>query len=315
MRAIGGYFELEVQKGRHYHDHAVRLNTARNCFEYILRVRNYRKVYVPYYTCEVILEPIRKLGLDYEFYRIDKQLEPVILPDLKRDEAFLYTNYFGLKQGCARRLSSCYGQRLIVDNAQAFYDMPIGNIDTFYSARKFFGVADGAYLYTDKSLSQSFDRDCSFQRMSHLLKRLDLGAEKGYQDFRDNDDSLVGQEIKQMSNATDFLLSGIDYNGGKRKRRENYQYLDCELRKSNRMQLVLDDNAVPMVYPYLTDDSSLRKKLIDNCIYVATYWPNVFEWCQYDDWEYELADKTVFLPVDQRYGYSDMDRIIGMIHS
>ena len=151
--------------------------------------------------------------------------------------------------------------------------------------------------------------------MSHLLKRLDLGAEKGYQDFRDNDDSLVGQEIKQMSNATDFLLSGIDYNGGKRKRRENYQYLDCELRKSNRMQLVLDDNAVPMVYPYLTDDSSLRKKLIDNCIYVATYWPNVFEWCQYDDWEYELADKTVFLPVDQRYGYSDMDRIIGMIHS
>ncbi len=315
MRAIGGYFELEVRKGQHYHVGAVRLNTARNCFEYVLREKNCRKVHLPYYTCEVMLEPIRKLGLDYEFYHINGQLEPIELPDLGQDEAFLYTNYFGLKQNCIKRLSSLYGQQLIVDNAQAFYDMPIEGIDTFYSARKFFGVADGAYLYTGKPTSRVFEQDSSFQRMSHLLKRLDLGAEEGYQDFRRNDDDLIGQDIKSISKLTDAILSGIDYDSTRRTRRENYQYLDCKLRKSNRMQLVLDDNAVPMVYPFLTDDSSLKKKLIDNCIYVATYWPNVFKWCQYGDWEYELADKTVFLPIDQRYGYSDMDRIIEMIHS
>lgn len=315
MRAIGGYFELEVKRGRHYHDNAIRLNTARNCFEYVLRVRDCRKVYVPFYTCEVMLEPIQKLGLDYQFYHINEQLEPAILPELGSDEVFLYTNYFGLKQNCVKRLSSFYGQQLIVDNAQAFYDMPIEGIDTFYSARKFFGVADGAYLYTNKPFFQVLERDCSFQRMSHLLKRLDLSAEEGYPDFRRNDDDLIGQDIKAISNLTDALLSGIDYTGSRRKRRDNYHCLDRELVESNGMRLVLDDEAVPMVYPYLADDSSLKKKLIDNRIYVATYWPNVFKWCRCGDWEYELADRMVFLPVDQRYDQNDMDRIIETIHS
>lgn len=315
MRAIGGYFELEVKRGQHYHDNAIRLNTARNCFEFVLRVRNCRKVYVPYYTCEVMLEPIQKLGLDYEFYHINERLEPAVLPDLGPDEAFLYTNYFGLKQNCVKRLSSFYGQQLIVDNAQAFFDMPIEGIDTFYSARKFFGVADGAYLYTDKPIPWVLERDCSSQRMSHLLKRFDLGAEEGYPDFRRNDDDLIGQDIKTISNLTDALLSGIDYNGIRRKRRDNYHCLDRELIESNRMQFELDNNAVPMVYPYLTDGFSLKKKLIDNRIYVATYWPNVYKWCQHGDWEYELADRMVFLPIDQRYDQNDMDRIIETIHS
>ena len=315
MRALGGYFELEVKRGRHYHDNAIRLNTARNCFEYVLRARCCRKVYVPLYTCEVMLEPIQKLGLVFEFYHINEHLEPANLPELGPDEFFLYTNYFGLKQNCVKRLSSLYGRQLIVDNAQAFFDMPVEGIDTFYSARKFFGVADGAYLYTDKPISRVFEQDCSFHRMSHLLKRLDLGAEEGYQDFRRNDDDLIGQDIKAISNLTDALLSGIDYTDAKRKRRDNYHCLDQELAESNGMRLELDDNAVPMVYPYLAEDSSLKKKLIANRIYVATYWPNVFMWCRDGDWEYELADRMVFLPVDQRYDQKDMDRIIETIHS
>lgn len=315
MRAIGGYFELEVKRGRHYHDNAIRLNTARNCFEYVLRVRDCRKVYVPFYTCEVMLEPIQKLGLDYEFYHINEQLEPAILPELGSDAVFLYTNYFGLKQNCVQKLSSLYGQQLIVDNAQAFYDMPIEGIDTFYSARKFFGVADGAYLYTINPVFRDLERDCSYSRMSHLLKRLDLGAEEGFQDFRRNDDGLIGQDIKTMSNLTDALLSGVDYSGSRRKRRDNYHCLDRELAESNRIRLALDDGAVPMVYPYLTDDSSLKKKLIDNRIYVATYWPNVFAWCRPGDWEYKLADRVVYLPVDQRYDQKDMERVIDIIHS
>ena len=68
MQAIGGYFSLETSAGEHYHKDAIRLNTARNCFEYVLRARGYSKVYIPYYTCEVMLEPIRKLGVDYDFY-------------------------------------------------------------------------------------------------------------------------------------------------------------------------------------------------------------------------------------------------------
>ncbi len=313
MNAVGGYFELELRQGGHYHQEAVRLNTARNSFEYVLRARHYAKVYIPYYTCEVMLEPIHKLGVDHVFYSINEALEPVGLPELKEREAFLYTNYFGLKQQCVKRLAEVYGSRLIVDDAQAFYAEPIHGIDTFYSARKFFGVPDGAYLYTDKKLEQDLEQDVSFERMEHLLKRIDLGAEDGYQDFRRNDDSLCQQPIKRMSKLTETILGGIDYEMAKQKRRLNYAVLDEALKATNRIRLELEDEAAPMVYPYWTDDVSLKQRLIENKAFVATYWPNVKEWAKKGMLEHELSETLIPVPVDQRYGMKEMELIKDII--
>jgi hypothetical protein len=78
MQPIGGYFGLEIPQGEEYHKHAIKLNTGRNCLEYILKARGYKKVYLPYYTCEVVLEPFKKLGVDYEFYHIGVDLRYVI---------------------------------------------------------------------------------------------------------------------------------------------------------------------------------------------------------------------------------------------
>lgn len=313
MKGIGGYFGLELTKGEHYHKDALRFNTATNCFERVLLSRQYEKVYIPYYTCDVLLNPIYKLELNFEFYNINKSLEPINLPKLNNKEAFLYTNYFGLKQECVKRLVSKFGNQLIVDNVQAFYAEPLDGIDTFYSARKFFGVPDGAYLYTDQPLHKEFEQDCSYERLLHLLKRIDLGAEEGYQDFRKNDDLLRNQEIKTMSKLTDAILRGIDYDAVKNRRRDNYQQLEKVLGEDNLIQLCFSEDCVPIVYPFLTRNSTLKHKLIENKIFVATYWPNVFEWCEPEDWEYELAERTVFIPVDQRYGKEEMNRIIEII--
>ena len=68
MMSIGGYFELEIREGEHFHQGAIKLSTARQCFEYILKARRYTKVYIPYYTCDVIIEPLMKLNVKYEYY-------------------------------------------------------------------------------------------------------------------------------------------------------------------------------------------------------------------------------------------------------
>ncbi len=315
MKPIGGYFELELRKGQHYHKNAILLNTARNCFEYVLRARHYRKVYFPYYTCEVMLEPIKKLGIDFEFYHINASLEPVEQPVLKEEEVFLYTNYYGLKQDCVVRLAEIYGNHLIVDNAQAFYAEPIKGIDTFYSARKFFGVSDGAYLYTEIRLEQNFEQDVSFNRMSHLLKRIDLGAEFGYRDFRANDDSLCNSEIKLMSNLTQAVLSGVNYEEVKQKRRNNYSIFDEAFWGSNLIEIGFEEESVPMVYPYLTNDENLRKKLIENKVFVAMYWPNVMEWCESEDYERRIAQNMVCFPVDQRISEVEIRKMIELVLS
>lgn len=315
MKPIGGYFSLELSRGESSHPHALALNIGRNCLEYILRCRGYRKVYIPYFTCGVVLEPFQKLGVGYEYYHIDQQLEIDDKITLKSDEALLYTNYFGLKQAYIEQLAKHYGKQLIVDNTQAFYAKPVEGIDTFYTCRKFFGVPDGAYLYTDAKAGFEIEQDVSYDRMSFLVKRLDLGAEAGYADFREQSERLAGQPIKQMSNLTASMMQSIDYQAIAQRRRENYEYLNKHLAATNQLQLPIADDAVPMVYPYLTDDKNLKQRLISEKIFVATYWPNVLEWCKQEDWEYELAQRTVFIPIDQRYGIEDMKRIIEVINS
>ncbi len=143
---------MELPFHEEYHKDAIRLNTGRNCLEYILRARRYSKVYITYYTCEVILEPFHKLTVNYEFYHINQDFEIADDIQLKAGEALLYTNYYGLKQRYVEKLAERYGQQLIVDNTQAFYAKPIDGIDTFYTCLKFFGVPDVSYLYTDKLL-------------------------------------------------------------------------------------------------------------------------------------------------------------------
>ena len=225
MESIGGYFSLELPQRAEYHKHALRLNTGRNSLEYVLRARGYKKVYVPYYTCEAVMEPIAKLGIPYEYYHIDIHLEILERFTLKDGEALLYTNYYGLKQRYVEQLAEKVGSRLIVDNTQAFFAKPLPGIDTFYTCRKFFGVADGAYLYCDAVLDEEIEQDYSCDRMAHLLKRIDLSAEEGYADFRKADDGLDNQPIRRMSKLTQRMMQSIDYEAAAKRRRENYLML------------------------------------------------------------------------------------------
>lgn len=313
MEAIGGYFGLELGKREHYHPKALRLNSGRNCLEYLLRVRKYRKVFIPYYTCEVVLEPLIKLKVSYEFYHINEYLEPIYTIQLKQDEAFLYTNYFGLKQSCVEWLSEIYGKQLIVDNAQAFYAEPIDGIDTFYSPRKFFGVPDGGYLYIDKFLEEELPQDVSYGRTSHLLKRLDLSAEEGYQDFCMNDESLNFQPMKRMSQLTEKILKSINYDLVKHIRTINFQFLSTYLDVTNKLNIELNDCCIPMVYPYYSGRSNDKHLLLKNRIYVATYWTNVLKWTNTDMIEYKLANNLLPIPCDQRYEEKDINCIIRLL--
>ena len=313
MKSIGGYFELELPQKAEYHKAAIALNIGRNALEYILRVRGYKRVYLPYYSCEVLLEPFNKLDVEYSFYHINGSLEldkPVTLND---DDALLYINYFGLKQDYISQLASIYGKQLIVDNTQTFYAEPLDGIDTFYSCRKFFGVPDGAYLYCDKRLDVELEQDRSWERMTHLLKRIDVSAEEAYADFRAESENLKNNPIRQMSSLTHRIMASIDYPVVAARRRDNYKLLDEALRGINGSALSLADDAVPMVYPFLTADAGLRQRLIDNRVFVAQYWPNVLQWCAPSDTEYKLTQNLLPLPVDQRYDEEDMKRIIQLI--
>ena len=312
-KAIGGYFGLHINTESSYYPELLALNSGRNALEYILLSRGYKKVYLPFFTCDVLLEPFNKHGIKYEFYNIGLNLEPIKLPVLKQNEAFLYTNYFGLKINYITKLKDKV-ENLILDYAQAFFCRPLKNVDTFYSPRKFFGIPDGAYLSSDAVYNHPLDKDSSLNRISHLLIRLEEGAEAGYEAFKKNDSTLIGAPIREMSNLTKRLLGDINYINAKDQRNKNFNFLHQQLREYNQFdwfdQIQIDG---PMVYPFYSSDEKLRAFLINKKIFVATYWPNVLEWTNVGSIEYQLTTNVIYLPIDHRYNESNMRQIISLI--
>ena len=314
--AIGGYFELEISnRGTIYHDNALALSSGRNGFEYILITRGYKRVHIPYFTCDVMLQPIKKLNLEYVFYHINESFTPLI-KNYKANEAILYTNYFGLNHHNIELLIKEY-PNVIIDNAQAFFDKPINYVSTFYSPRKFLGVPDGGFVFEDGAPStKNYEQDNSIDRIMHLLTRIENGAESGYELFKNNDAKLDNQPIKLMSNLTKKLLNGVDFENVINKRRNNFNFVHRHLKHTNKLTQFIDIATItcPMVYPYwINNGNELRKLLTNNKIFTALYWPNVLEWVDNKTVEFEFANNIVCIPVDQRYNEESIQRILSVI--
>ena len=314
---IGGYFSLELSRTEHHlHSNGVYVNSGRHALELILHnLSNVKRLWIPFYTCEVVLEPIKRLCIQYSFYHINEQMEIAQSIDLSDGDYLLYTNYFGIKDSYTDELSILYGDKLIIDCAQAYFYISRSDSSILYSPRKFFGVPDGgiAKLISQVDISM-YELATSYDSCTHLLKRIDIDAGAGYNDFKANDGKLKTEPIKQMSRLTRSLLSSIDFETVKQKRLANFSQLHSELAASNKLSIdTFGEYACPMVYPYYTEDETLRGRLIKNKIFVATYWPNVLEWCNENDTEYKLTKNIIPIPIDQRYGAEEMEYIINVI--
>lgn len=308
FKEIGGYFELETDaKGCEFYPEAIALNSARNCLRYVIRVYQIKEIWIPYYTCNVVWQAARSENCKIKFYHIDENFLPT--QEFKKDDFILYTNYFGVCAKNVENLSKKY-PNLIVDNAQAFY-MPKFELASFYSPRKFFGVPDGGYLFCAKKLDEKFNKNVSYQRCSHLLKRADLRASEGYSDFQVNEESLNDESVELMSDLTHKLLASVDYKKAKENRLNNFKFLHNSLKQTNELQIELSKNDVPLAYPYLIKKEGLREKLIQNKIYVATYWSPLDK----EFYESKLQKYLLPLPIDQRYGEAEMKRILEVINA
>lgn len=314
MNAIGGYFGLELSKGREYHKNSILLNNGRNAIEYVLKANSFDHVFLPYFTCDAVLQPLNNLKIKHSFYYIDENFEPIFNFELLGSkDVFIYTNYFGLKENYIKKLQPI-GNQLIIDNAQAFFSKPLPNINTFYSPRKFFGVPDGAYLYSNNKILVKLQKDYSSNRFEHLLKRLDNSAEVGYQFFQDNENELSQQPIKEMANLTQLMLQSINYFKVAELRKNNFNFLNREIGHFNRLKIKDLGSQTPFVYPLLLKNTiKLREELISQKIFTATYWQNVLNEMPRASLEYNFAKNIIHLPIDQRYSLSDMRRVLRIV--
>lgn len=311
MKEIGGYLELEHFYGTMLHEGAIALNCGRNCLAYLIRSKKIKKLAVPFFMCDCIFETCDKYGVDIFYYHIDEEF----MPDIRScdSDTWVYVmNYYG--QLCQEQLLFLKEKyrHIIVDNAQAYFDMPLPGVDTLYTCRKFLGVPDGAFLYTDAFIEEDLMQDESHNRMGYMLGRYERTASEFYEESVKNNDSFENAPIMKMSKLTENFLRAVDYKRVKSKRTENFQYLHERLGHMNLLKLHLAEGA--FAYPLLLENGrEVRKKLIENKIYVPILWPNVINDSSEFPYETYLAKNILPIPCDQRYDISDMEEIVQCI--
>ncbi len=317
MKSIGGYFELELKKGSgHYHDTPYALKSGRSSLHLILNFVKPTCVFIPYYTCDALLEPFLAANVSYRFYEINEKLEPDTLPELQHGEYFLYVNYLDLKRDVVSVLSEKYRDRLLVDCTQAFFMKGNGVSWFFNSGRKFFGLPDGSNLYTpaDMAIEIPTDRNTDFET-AHLIKRFNGYPNDGFNCFQENE-VLAGKGVYAMSRLSEYLLSNINFEEAAEKRRLNYTYLSEQFADINLMDATMDAMAVPMSFPLLLNKFVDKTPLFAKNIFIPTFWKDTQSRTKNGfDFEKDLTDRLWPLPMDHRYNIEDMARLCSLVKS
>lgn len=317
-KAIGGYQGLELPLYEtNFNGPVIKTNSARSAIKLVLSSIGARKVWLPAYTCDAVVEAANEVGVTTEFYNIDSNFDIDIAMQLKKDEFILVVDYFGLCGNSVKRNTNRFGRRkTIVDCSQAFFSEPVGALATVYSPRKFFGLPDGGLLYSsDTAIRQPERRDNSSEnRMTHLINRLTKSPEAAYQQYLEAEQSVSELPIQGMSQLTERLLYSIDYRRARAVRARNAQYLHEQLAKYNQLDLDISESTAPLCYPLIPNvRTASKRELINHRIFIPTYWPEVLNRVQKGSFEWNLVTNGLFLPCDQRYTEDDMDRLISLL--
>ena len=305
---IGGFIELNMFNKKEHHPNAHKLNLARHGINLLLDNNKYHKAYLPKYFSETVYKILK---IPYEFYDIDENFMAKLDNNkLGEKDVIIFPNYFGINNYNVLHVLKKF-KNVIIDNVHAFYQK-LPRQDVVYSARKFFGVPDGAYIYSKKKINLKLDTDTSYAKFLPIMKKKELGSNISYNQYLKNEKSHNFTKPKFMSKTTLEILGSINYKNDVKHRIENYNYFHKNLKKKNLLSLKnLNDN-VPMVYPFLFT-KSLKKKLLLNNIYLPTYYYNSKEFYKKNSFEYQLIDNLIALPIDGRINKQTIKYILDFI--
>ncbi len=325
---IGGYMEFERLGGSDMYPDLLKFNLGRTALAWLLEQLGCSRLYVPSYCCDSVAKTAENAGFRLELYHIDEKLQPISDGggiSLADGEWLYLVNFYGqLTDEKIAEYKQKYG-RVIVDNAQSFFQKPVCGLPTIYSCRKFIGVTDGAYLDlgTSNGLSEeametavkrfeALPTDITKDRIGYLFGRLEENARDHYSEMLAQSDKFADAGPMKMSLLTENILRGIDYERIREKRVENYLTLQKLLPTDNPFTVRVP--IAPFAYPYYHEDGiALRKAMAAKNIFIPTNWSYLIDNDSASALEQDWSANILPLPVDQRYGEEEMKYLAKMI--
>ena len=310
MKTFGGFFSLEQAAGRcAYHDEQRALSCGRACLGHILATLKPARALVPFYICNTALLPFEKAKIPIAFYDLDSNLQPRLPQASLSGNVILLVNYFGLMTPDIAETLASRREYVIVDDTQAFFERGHHGAWSFNSARKWFGVPDGAFAYGGGLELMGAPKGAS-PNLAHLLE---VNRSIAYQEYL-RFETTVSDQFVAMSPISAKLLGCVDYDFVKRARVSNFRLLHKRLGPFNRLPAHLVERGQaelnpPFCYPLLIDCDVPWEEFWNKGVFVPRLWIEVahrIEAAAYPQ-SVRLAKRLLALPIDQRYVEADMD--------
>ena len=331
-KSIGSDFEIGF--GNFFHrkrnnllKKSILLSSGRDCIYYILKSLNLKsRVLLPSYLCNSMLVPFDELGVKYDFYNVDENLN-IDITDLKKKiekntECVFVIHYFGVEQPKIRDIKEIFEKnniKLVEDQVQSFLSSypNVGNY-VFNSYRKFLPVPDGAFLLGEfeRKVKLSKSPKYVFKRFfGGLLKNFKFLKSYWRKIFIESEETYIDSYSRpaKMSNISKYLLNKLNFREIINIRRRNYLYLASKL-ESKLLYPNISKSVCPLGCPILVENrDEVRNFLISNKIYPPVHWDLPEEVKEFED-SYSISKRILTIPIDQRYNLKDMKRIVRVLN-
>lgn len=311
-----------------------------------------RKCFMPAYMCDTVFIPFIQRGWELIFYHIDKDMKADIteIEAIFQKECsgvFFLHPYYGVDTWkVLRPLLRQYqkkGLLLMEDVTQSYYlDIDAQADYIVGSLRKWYAIPDGGFAASNRELYKKIvERDDSFseERLGMQIKKWnylkainetkqDENRRKKLQEDKQEylaSNRMLEERLDRFTKITDIsklsigLLKDTNEEACKSLRNENCRILFDGLKNRKTVFTVLEEtieNASPLYFPvYMLQRDELQKYLREQDIYVPVLWPIGKENEKYlSEKEQYIYAHIAAIPMDQRYGKEDMERIISVIN-
>lgn len=301
--------------------------------EDIFLARKVESVYMPSFCCESMIEPFVKHGVNPVFYDVvvgNGGLE-CCYEDNSCDIVFLI-DYFGFLGNSIidyAKQQKTLGKIVIYDTTHSLFCRGIDYKEfdyTFASIRKWFAINGGLAIKNGiwnkhfslinnseyeltRNAAFNLKRDYIIGRVSEEKKELFLKLYADAEERLDHD-----YKMYQMPYKDSKILELYDYQELINKRRQNAKYLIDNLLGLENVTLLYNgirENDVPLFIPIRVKGRRdyLRKKLIEQKIYLPIHWP-VSKYHKLSSLTNEIYREELSVVCDQRYDLDDMEFIV-----
>lgn len=323
------------------------LSTGRSATRIVLKTieernPNIKKVaLLPPFTCYTVIDPFIEFGYEIHTLPISLGLETTANEIIRCQEqtnasVLIVHRYFGFDTlpnfDCAVEVLRGRGVVIIEDCTQCIYSTFKPSDADYYvcSIRKWCGVPDGGFAickegcFTHKP-NHSDEKMVEAKRIASELKYQFLFDGKGDKPtfkakYREGEGLLDEQRgFYSIGDISATIQANLNIENLRQKRKSNFQTLLNGLRNVTSFKILFNDlpeEVIPLYFPILVEGrETLQGFLADNDIYAPVVWPKP-ERCPAIDVNTQLLyEKILCIPVDQRYGFDDMERIIDLLNT